>query len=103
MPMPKLPSQEVLSPAEPTAAEKVAGTIRAARDSVWVIDQELSLETFRRESLNTLKANVGHLEIVVASEEVKSSGQDITDLTSAIARGKEAIALLESATQTPSE
>lgn len=97
MPMPNLPVQEAPEPVL-TEAEKVLATIRAARDSVWVINKELSLETFTNNSLSTLTANVGHLELVVASDPVKNSGEDISDLIDAINRGKEAIALLESAT-----
>lgn len=96
MPMPNLPPAQP-QPSEPTEQQKIESTIRAARDSVWVIEEELKLETFRNESLSLLRANVGHLEIVMADERISGSGQDLTDITSAITNGKQAITLLEGA------
>jgi hypothetical protein len=43
------------------------------------------------EGRGNIERNVGHLKIVVASTEITESGEDITDLHSAIAAGEQAL------------
>jgi len=80
----------------PRTLEQIRGTIRAARDSVWVISDEIEKLTTRGQLTNegrgNIERNVGHLKIVVASTEITESGEDITDLHSAIAAGEQALA-----------
>jgi hypothetical protein len=78
--------------ADKPTLEEIQGTIRAARDSVWVIEdtiQKLSDgETPDKEKKGNLERNVGHLKIVVGSADVVASGEDISDLNAAIAAGE---------------
>jgi hypothetical protein len=80
----------------PRTLEQIQGTIRAARDSVWVISDEIEKLTTRgqltKDGRGNIERNVGHLRIVVSSTEVTESGEDITDLHSAIAAGEQALA-----------
>lgn len=75
--------------------EKIDQTINSAMDSVWVIDNELSKEYFSKNSYNLLKANKDHLELVINAENIKNSNRDLTALTAAIERAKQAILLLD--------
>jgi hypothetical protein len=79
----------------PRTLEQIQGTIRAARDSVWVVTDEIQKLT-EREELTTegrgnIERNVGHLRLVVADTELVASGEDIADLHSAIAAGEQAL------------
>lgn len=76
----------------PTAQE-IAQTISAARDSVWVINEEISKENITKEIVQTVQRNVGHLELVMSNEYVTGSGEDLSDLTDAIQDGNEFVAL----------
>ena len=80
----------------PRTLEQIQGTIRAARDSVWVISDEIEKLTTTGELTNdgrgNIERNVGHLKIVVSSTEITESGEDISDLHSAIAAGEQALA-----------
>ena len=80
----------------PRTLEQIQGTIRAARDSVWVISDEIEKLTTRGQLTNegrgNIERNVGHLNIVVADTELVASGEDIADLHSAIAAGEQALA-----------
>ena len=80
----------------PRTIEEIRGTIRAARDSVWVISDEIAKLTTRGQLTDdgrgNLERNVGHLQLVVASTEIIESGEDISDLHSAIAAGEQALA-----------
>ena len=76
----------------PTAQE-IAQTISAARDSVWVINEEISKENITKEIVQTVQRNVGHLELVMGNEYVTGSGEDLSDLTDAIQDGNEFVAL----------
>lgn len=73
--------------------EEVEGTVRAARDSVWVINDELSKLAnnmpWNDERKGNIERNVAHLEIVMANPEISGSGLDLSDLTAAIAAGKQ--------------
>jgi hypothetical protein len=79
----------------PIPIEEIQGAIRAARDSVWVISDEIEKLTTRGQLTNdgrgNLERNVGHLKLVVASTEITESGEDIADLHSAIAAGEQAL------------
>lgn len=79
----------------PRTIEEIRGTIRAARDSVWVVSDEIEKLTTRGQLTNegrgNIERNVGHLNIVVASTEITDSGEDISDLHSAIAAGEQAL------------
>lgn len=70
----------------PTEKE-IRGTISAARDSVWVINEELSKENIKKENVQTVQRNVGHLEIVMSNEHITSFGEDLSDITNAISIG----------------
>lgn len=76
-----------------TLEQRVEGTIRAARDSVWVVNDSLEKMqaaggTLSQELRGNIQRNVGHLELVMADPEISGSGQDLSDLTNAIAAGK---------------
>jgi hypothetical protein len=79
----------------PRTLEQIQGTIRAARDSVWVVSDEIEKLTTRGQLTNdgrgNIERNVGHLRIVVASTDITESGEDIDDLHSAIAAGEQAL------------
>ena len=76
--------------------EQITGTIRAARDSVWVVTDSLEKLANGSELTNELRGNiernVGHLKLVVANPEISGSGQDISDLHAAITNGEAALA-----------
>jgi hypothetical protein len=80
----------------PRTLEEIQSTIRAARDSVWVISDEIEKLGTRGELTNdgrgNIERNVGHLKIVVSSTEITESGEDISDLHSSIAAGEQALA-----------
>jgi hypothetical protein len=76
--------------------EEIQGTIRAARDSVWVVNDTLAKLAEGAASNNELKGNlernVGHLKLVVADPEIIASNEDIADLHTAIAAGEAKLA-----------
>lgn len=76
----------------PPTLEEINGTIRAARDSVWVISDSLQkLENGyspTSEIKSNIERNVGHLKHVTSSTHVLNSGEDITDLLAAITNGE---------------
>jgi len=75
--------------------QKVDGTVRAARDSVWVINDEIQKKADRgeltQEGRGNIERNVAHLEIVMSSSQVVELGGDLSDLTAAITNGKAAL------------
>jgi len=81
---------------EPTPQERVDGTVRAARDSVWVITDEIQKKADRgqltEEGRGNIERNVAHLEIVMADPQIVELGGDLSDLTAAITNGKAALA-----------
>lgn len=84
-------------PQEQMTQEQILGTIRAARDSVWVITDSLvklaaNNGTMTDELKGNLERNVGHLKLVVANPEISGSGEDISDLNQAIVDGEAALA-----------
>lgn len=72
--------------------EQIQGTIRAARDSVWVINNELQKlsegGSLTEQVRGNIQRNVDHLKIVVADSEITGSGEDISDLHTAISTGE---------------
>jgi hypothetical protein len=79
----------------PRTLEQLQQTIRAARDSVWVISDEIAKLSTRGELINegrgNIERNVGHLKLVVADTEITESGEDIADLHASIAAGEQAL------------
>jgi ribonucleotide monophosphatase NagD (HAD superfamily) len=79
----------------PTAQE-IAQTISAARDSVWVIGDEILKENITKDHVQTVQRNVSHLELVMSNEHVTGSEADLSDLTAAIEDGNAFIELCSS-------
>lgn len=77
---------------EPRTLEEIQGTIRAARDSVWVVNDEIQKladgQPATKERKGNIDRNVSHLKLVVADSEVVASGEDIADLQAAIVAGE---------------
>lgn len=74
--------------------EKVDQTVKAARDSVWVINDEIQKkgeEPLSKEARGNIERNVAHLEIVLTYPNVTELGGDLSDLTTAITNGKAAL------------
>jgi len=76
--------------------ERVDQTVRAARDSVWVISDEIQKKAARNgvlteEGKGNLERNVAHLELVMQDPKVVELGGDLSDLTTAITDGKAAL------------
>jgi hypothetical protein len=80
---------------ELTPQEKVDRTVRAARDSVWVVNDEIQKKADRgeltEEGRGNIRRNVEHLEIVMSDPQVVELGGDLSDLTQAITDGKAAL------------
>jgi len=74
---------------------EILQTIRAARDSVWVIQDSLAKlaagQTLTDMIRGNIDRNVGHLKLVVANPDVSGSGEDISDLYNAINQGEAAL------------
>ena len=85
-----MPEQEL------TPQQRVDGIVRAARDSVWVVNDEIQKKADRGELTNegrgNIERNVAHLEIVMADPQIIELGGDLSDLTAAITDGKAALA-----------
>ena len=84
-------------------AKQILQTISAARDSVWVIGDEILKENTNKNNIQTIQRNVGHLGIVMSSEHVTGSGEDLSDLTTAIENGNAFIELHKSLLEEPEE
>jgi hypothetical protein len=80
----------------PKTLEQIQGTIRAARDSVWVITDQIEKltagETPNNNSKGNIERNVSHLKLVVSDTEITNSGENISDLTAAITAGEAKLA-----------
>lgn len=78
-----------------TEQERVDATVRAARDSVWVVNDEIQKKADRgeltQEGRGNIERNVAHLEIVMADPRIVELGGDLSDLTAAITNGKAAL------------
>jgi len=81
---------------ETRTTEQIQQYLTAARDSVWVINDQLEKLAGGAQTSEEIKGNiernVSHLKIVVAAEDVVASGQDISDLNSAISAGEAKLA-----------
>lgn len=81
---------------EPRTLEQIQATIRAARDSVWVINDEIEKlangQPADSQRKGNITRNVEHLKLVVADQEIIDSGDDISDLHTAIADGEAKLA-----------
>lgn len=75
---------------------QIQGTIRSARDSVWVITDEIEKLTAgaspNKNNKGNIERNVEHLRLVVADTELVNSGENIADLIAAIATGEAKLA-----------
>lgn len=75
--------------------QKVDQTVNAARDSVWVVNDEIQKKADRgeltQEGRGNIERNVAHLEIVMSDPKIVELGGDLSDLTAAIANGKAAL------------
>jgi hypothetical protein len=73
--------------------EQIEKTVRVARDSVWVINDEIAKLAnnmpWNNERRGNIERNVAHLELVMANTQISDSGLDLSDLTAAIAAGKQ--------------
>ena len=73
--------------------EQIESTVRAARDSVWVINDEIAKLAnnmpWNDERRGNIERNVAHLELVMANPDISGSGLDLSDLTAAINVGKQ--------------
>jgi hypothetical protein len=81
---------------EPRTLEQIKQTIKAARDSVWVVTNEIEKlvagQPANKERKGNIERNVQHLKIIVADQEIIDSGEDIADLIAAIATGEAKLA-----------
>lgn len=75
--------------------EELMKTITVARDSVWVVNNEIEKKTQRgqltAEGKGNIERNVAHLEIIMADSEITGCGEDVSDLAAAIVAGKAAL------------
>ena len=78
-----------------TEQERVDATVRAARDSVWVVNDEIQKKADRgeltQEGRGNIERNVAHLEIVMSDPKIVELGGDLSDITAAITNGKAAL------------
>lgn len=81
---------------ETKTQEEILKTIKAARDSVSVINETAAdLDAGATPTLDrkgNLDRNVGHLNVVVARQYIIDSGEDISDLNAAITLGESKLA-----------
>jgi len=82
-------------PEEQKTIEQVRATIKSARDSVWVVEDELQKLTeagsLTEQSRGNIERNVAHLKLIVADPEISESGEEIGDLNDAITAGETAL------------
>lgn len=75
--------------------EQIKSIIKTAKDSVWVINDEIQKKTQRGsltdEGKGIIQRNVDHLVIVMADTEITGSGEDVSELVAAITAGKLAL------------
>lgn len=81
---------------ETMTQEQIEGTVRAARDSVWVVNDELAKlannQPWNDERKGNIERNVAHLELVMANPQISGAGLDLSDLTAAINAGNAELA-----------
>jgi hypothetical protein len=80
----------------PRTIEQIRGTIRSARDSVWVIRDELEKlnagGTPNENAKGNIDRNVSHLKLVVSDQEILDSDEDISDIIEVIEVGEAKLA-----------
>lgn len=81
----------------PRTLAQIQGIINSARDSVWVITDEIEKLTAgaalpNENNKGNIDRNVEHLKLIVADKEIVNSGEDIADLIAAIATGEAKLA-----------
>jgi hypothetical protein len=78
---------------QPRTQEEIEATVRAARDSVWVVNDELAKLAnnmpWNNERKGNIERNVAHLELIMADTEITGAGLDLSDLSAAISAGKQ--------------
>lgn len=76
--------------------EQIQRIIRIARDSVWVINDEIgNLANGRpasKQRKDNIERNVYHLKGIVSNQQIIDSGEDISDLNAAITVGEAKLA-----------
>lgn len=76
--------------------EQIREELTIAGDSIWVIEDSIQKLTdgavATTELKNSIQRNVDHLKIVVAKEDVVTSGEDTSTLSAAIATGEAKLA-----------
>lgn len=76
--------------------EQIIKIVQNAQHSVWAIEDMIekinSGEPADQEKKDTIDRNVRHLQLVVESQEVLDSGEDIADLVAGIAVGEAKLA-----------
>lgn len=81
---------------KPRTLVQIQATIRAARDSVYVITEQIEKlvagETPNKNLKGNIERNVEHLKLVVSDTELVNSGENIADLQAAITAGDAKIA-----------
>ena len=73
---------------QPTTEEQAVNDLRAAMDSVNLINELVTAGTHSTEIDDTVERNYQHLEIVLKRENVIANPDDKTPYTTAIASGK---------------
>ena len=75
--------------------EELVRTVTVARDSVWVVNDEIQKKTQRGqltpEGKGNIERNVAHLELIMSDPEIVACGEDLSDLEAAIVAGKAAL------------
>jgi hypothetical protein len=78
--------------------EGIRDRVKTARDSVWVINNEIQKKSesvdgvLTKEAKGNIERNVAHLEIILSITNVTDTGEDLSELEEAIVAGKAALA-----------
>lgn len=76
--------------------EEIRGIIKAAKDSVWVVEDAIQRltdgATADKDLKDNIQRNVDHLKHIVADEEIVASGENLSELTAGIAAGEAKLA-----------
>jgi hypothetical protein len=77
---------------KPRTLAQIQQTIKNAKDSVWVINNEIEKlaagEAASASRKDNIFRNVEHLKIVVGNQEIIDSGEDISELQTGISVGE---------------
>ena len=74
-------------------AEEITQHISAMRDSVTVINEEITKEPVTKEIIDTVNRNVQHLELMLEKEFIVNSEEDFSDIVTAVIAGKDFVNL----------